>query len=276
MTVNVSLNGDGLNYSTEADLLQAAKIIGFLNTTEALPLHPSAIGQETGLLDSTVNRPLTSPREAMIESGAKTNAQKILVLGNYIQERDTTDHFVPNELKTVFAKAGEPAPKNLRRDIEGTVRLGYIMENPEVSGQYMITNLGYSSLRDGFSNANTNKPKRSGGKTASKGASKTVSIPEWLTSTVVEDRMEGYKSYRMMNTRSDKILWILQWGNQNGHPTLTGPEIAAVADKLGTSVPNKQITSAVNPYLVRDFISKSSTGYKIMHNGTEYLMEVEN
>jgi len=272
MSVKVSLSGDGLNYSTDADVVQAAKIIGFLNMDESLQASVSG-GYVSTSNDNFIETPKKlqkSPREAIIESGAKTNVQKILVLGNFIMGIDSSETFAQNELKSIFVKAGEPAPKNLSRDVEAAVRQGYIFESPDITGQFIITNTGMKALDQGFA-VSQNHKKSSQNKTSLRSKSKAPSKPEWLKSISVIDRIEGFRSYRHMNTRSEKCLWILQWGALNNHEWLTGSEIASIADELSTSVPNRQIAAAMAPHLARDYVSKSSDGYKILHEGTQSL-----
>ncbi len=274
MSVQVTLNGDGLNYESEATLIQAAKIIGFLNTDELIN-DQGAQSQRTNagnlLLDDEPQKQLSSPREAILDSGAKTNAQKIVILGQYIADRDGSDEFSPSELKTLFVKAGEPAPRNLARDMRDAVRAGYVTESLDTTGAYVVTNTGRKAIADGFKGASkSSRPKSSNGKSSAK-ARKT---PEWLTTVEVSDQLEGYPGYRLMKTRSDKVLWILQWASEHDRKQLSGLEVELVAEQLADSVPNKQVASAVMPHLSKSRVSKNAEGYRILHDGTQYLTQL--
>ena len=191
MSVKVTLSGDGLNYESEASLVQAAKIIGFLNTEEPLAAdYSSAATTNAGFIDAPQAKPLSSPREAILSTGAKTNAQKILVLGAYLAQRDNSDDFATAELKTLFVKAGEPAPRNLARDIRDAVKAGYIMESMTSSDMYAVTNTGYKALEDGFGSTAIKKTrKRSGTRPTRK-----ADTPQWLLDLSVDDQLEEFHS----------------------------------------------------------------------------------
>lgn len=280
MGVKIHLYGDGLEYETEASLIQAAKIIGFLNTEEPLTTEydqgQSRISKaENNFIDEGSVRPLSSPREAVLDSGAKTNAQKILILGQYIADRDGTDEFAPAELKTLFVKAGEAAPRNLARDIRDAIRAGYITESIETTGVYVVTNTGRKAIAEGFQNngAVSGNRRRSASSSRHSVTKASKAVPDWISSLSISDQMEGFPSYRKMSIRSYKVLWILQWATTLGREQITGAEIEAVASKLADNVPSKQVASSVRPFLSKSYISKNSEGYRILHNGSEHLKE---
>lgn len=280
MSVKVRLEGDGLNYETDSSVIQAAKIIGFLNTQEPLVddyiVTPQAAIRQNNFLNEDEVRQVASPREAIIESGAKTNAQKIVVLGKYIIERDNTDEFGSNELKALFLKAGEPAPRNLARDVRDAVRAGYITGSLDKSDAYIVTNTGHRAISDSFmihGGQSVRRKKRGTG--GSNGTARLQSEPEWLKDVSVSDQLDGFPSYRKMKTRSQKILWILQWAIINSRESLSSGDIISIASKLGNSIPGKQVAAACSPYLSKYYISKGSEGYSILYEGTEYLKSIK-
>lgn len=269
MSVKVTLSGDGLSYESDASLVQAAKIIGFLNTQEPLPAehNSGSVGDGAAFIDAPQAKPLSSPREAILNTDAKTNAQKILVLGAYLAQRDNSDEFATAELKTLFVKAGEPAPRNLARDIRDAVKAGYIMESMTSSDMYAVTNTGYKTLNGGFGSSPAKKPRRkSNGK-----PTKRSEIPDWLQTTSIDDQLDGFPSYRQLNTRSNRVLWILQWATVVGRERLTGIEISAIADKLSDNIPTKQIAASFLPHLSSNRVSKTAEGYRILYSGSEFL-----
>ena len=266
MSVKVTLSGDGLNYESDASLVQAAKIIGFLNTEEPLPVEYSS-GASGAFIDAPQTKSLSSPREAILSTDAKTNAQKILVLGAYLAQRDNSDEFATAELKTLFVKAGEPAPRNLARDIRDAVKAGYIMESMTSSDMYAVTNTGYKTLENGFGTTPAKKPrKKSNGK-----SSKKAEVLEWLQTSSVDDQLEDFPSYRQISTRSNRVLWILQWAASAGRERLTGIEISAVADKLSDHIPAKQVAASFSQHLSNNRVSKTAVGYKVLYSGSEFL-----
>lgn len=280
MSVKVTLQGDGLNYETEASVIQAAKIIGFLNTEEPLANDYTTASQATisqnSFLEEKKDRQISSPREAIIESNAKTNAQKIVVLGRYIIERDAADEFGSNELKTLFLKAGEPAPRNLARDMRDAVRAGYIAESVDKSDMYIVTNTGHKAIAETFTahvSQQARRKKRAA--TSSSNATKAQPEIEWLKTIAVSDQLENFPSYRKMKTRSQKVLWILQWAKASDKDKVSGSEVVAIANKLADNIPSKQIAAAFSPYLSKSYVSKSSEGYGILYEGTQYLKSIK-
>lgn len=272
MAVRVQLTGDGLNYDTEATLVQAAKIIGFLNTEEVLPDAPTRATATGGFIDEPIVMQVSSPREAILSSGAKTNAQKILVLGAYIAQRDNTDVFASSELKTLFVKAGEPAPRNLSRDIRDAVKAGYITESFDTSDSFIVTNTGYSALQRGFTSESTHiKHGRTRKRSTIGKPQKTSETPEWLEGVAIDDQMNGFPSYRQMKTRSDKVLWIAQWAAQHNRDRVNSADVSAIANKLADHIPRNQMAAAYSTHLTRGNVSKTSEGYKVLYTGTEYL-----
>jgi hypothetical protein len=279
MSVKVILQGDGLNYETDTSVIQAAKIIGFLNTQTPLageyPAVSAQMLKQDNFLEESKARQASSPREAIIESGAKTNVQKIVVLGSYIIDRDDTEEFGSNELKALFLKAGEPAPRNLARDMRDAVRSGYITSSLDKSDAYIVTNTGKKAISDSFTvNNPQTKRKRKAGSNSSSTAKPKLET-EWLKEITVIDQLENFPSYRKMATRSQKALWILQWGKVNDKDKLSGAEIIAIASKLGNNIPRKQVTATFSPYLSKEYVSKSSDGYSILYDGTEYLKSMK-
>lgn len=272
MAVRVQLVGDGLNYDTEATLVQAAKIIGFLNTDEVLTEAPMRPAITSGFINESQMVQVSSPREAILSTGAKTNAQKILVLGAYIAQRDNTNEFASGELKTLFIKAGEPAPRNLSRDIRDAVKASYITESFDTSDSFIVTNTGYSALQESFASETGRKPARSRKKNSSGSRSqKAPEMPEWLDGLSIDDQMNGFPSYRQMKTRSDKVLWIAQWASQNAHDRINSADINVIANKLADHIPRNQIPAAYATHLTKGYVSKTADGYKVLYAGTEYL-----
>jgi hypothetical protein len=247
--------------------VQAAKIIGFLNTDEALPAEYGHGTTSGALIDAPKIRPVSSPREAILSTDARTNIQKILVLGAYLARRDNSDEFAAAELKTLFVKAGEPAPRNLGRDIRDAVRAGYIMESVSSTDMYAVTNTGHKTLEDGFGTSTAKKARK---KSTTKSSKKTE-MPEWLRTASVDDQLEGFPSYRQITTRSNRALWVLQWATNAGRERMTGTEISAVADKLSDHIPAKQVAACFSQHLSNNRVSKTTEGYKVLYSGSEFL-----
>ncbi|QQS69899.1 hypothetical protein IPP75_02055 [Candidatus Saccharibacteria bacterium] len=278
MAVQITIDGEGLSYTSNINIIQAAKIIGFLNTEEPLGAADSYQNTPhqgaTNFIDPPKNKVVSSPREAIIHARARTNAQKILVLGAYIVERDGAEEFASTELKNLFIKAGESAPRNLSRDLKYAIKSGYITESMSGSDMYIVTNTGYNVLENGFeATEHSSTPSANGGRKSRKRRNpKIAPKPEWLDSVEIDDHMEGYPTYRQMNTKSDKALWIVQWATAKGRERVTAADITAVADGLADHIQRNQITATLSGHVSKSNVSKTADGYKILYSGSRYLI----
>src|SRR3989338_8471602 len=122
MAVIVKIQGDDLDFNYTTNVRKAGQIITFLGTDE--------FGEETNIpqaevVNSTELLPVSiknkTPRQVLIESKAKTNPQRIVVLGYHYCELHNTQTFPISELKILFGKIGESVPRNLSRDLRVAV-----------------------------------------------------------------------------------------------------------------------------------------------------------
>lgn len=269
MSVKVTLNGDGLNYSKDASVVQAAQIIGFLNNTEtqagdsSLRNEPIILGEPT--------KPRKSPREYLLDTGARTNTQKILALSDYVSKRDSVEVISILDVKSAFSKAGEPVPRNFSRDLKDAVQTGYISEDDNQAGHYFITNKGYEVLENSFEKgqrAVRRRTKRSNGQGGS-----VVPINEKVSKLSFSDLLDGYPNYHSLNSKTERAMWIITYAKFNDIESLSGKEIEYVAQQLSDNIPNSQIAAAMRMPLAKGFISKIKGSYRIIHKGEEYLKE---
>src|ERR1700687_1361114 len=126
MSGKITIEGDGLSFSSDVEIVKAAQIIAFVKV-ESSPERERHIS----LLGNAVSTAASTPGLALTQSRAKTNAQKIAVLGRYICERDQQSTFSAKEVQEVMKKAGVPLPRNFARDIKDAVRANYIYENDD-------------------------------------------------------------------------------------------------------------------------------------------------
>jgi hypothetical protein len=162
MGVIVRLEGDGLQYQGETTPFNAAQIIGFLSNAQGTggeALLVPQVGGSAVPAGATTSRP--APREALQRSGAKTNGQKITVLGHYVATNvGHEDSFMLDEVKNAFRRAGEPLPANFSRDVQDAVRSGLIYEDENVTGTYRLTDLAVEFVDSGFPEASPSKLKK--------------------------------------------------------------------------------------------------------------------
>jgi hypothetical protein len=166
MVVKVHLEGDGLTFEDETNVFNAAQIIGFLKNSESLTggAPSGGVASQPPLLGNTQTR--TSPREALQTSGAKTNPQKIAVLGHYQAAANNHEGFTIDEVKAAFKRAGEPLPKNLGRDVQAAVTSSLIYEEDGETGYYILSESAVEAIESGFQQQGKKavKAKREGGK----------------------------------------------------------------------------------------------------------------
>ena len=148
MSVKVHLEGDGLLFDDETTPFNAAQIIGFLKNSETLSGQSSALSSVSPVM--SIARPRISPRQALTESGAKTNPQKIVVLGKYQMDLSTHEGFTLDEVKSAYKRSGEPMPKNFSRDAQTAVDLDLMFREDENSDMYVLSDKALEYLQTGF------------------------------------------------------------------------------------------------------------------------------
>jgi hypothetical protein len=131
MSVKISLNGDGLNYEGQIELLQATKIMAFIVQPEIIEASApdvidAPLGIETNNAGSST-RQFESPRVAIKQLNAQTNPQKIVAIALYLGATPENGNLTTIENVLIeFKKAGEPTPKNISRDLRVAVSDGYV------------------------------------------------------------------------------------------------------------------------------------------------------
>src|SRR5215831_5614520 len=145
MTVQITIKGDNLNYSGETSLLKAGQILAFLGSEQSA----SSYAPEPRVGSLTMGSPSASPRQLIVESNAKSNPQKIAVIGKYLKDRGQNE-FSRAEVLDQFRRAGESTPKNIGRDLQDAVRSGYICESDTQKNEYYLTRPGEEALESRF------------------------------------------------------------------------------------------------------------------------------
>lgn len=274
MAVNIDINGDGLTYKAVTSILKASQIIAFLSADTDPSSVNANYNQSSPILLKNKNNN-QSPREALNDSGAKTNMQKILVLAKYHLDRTGNISFKPLEIKAYFKKAGEPEPRNFSRDIKDAIGLGYIYEDMDGNRDYVITDYGNDLLKSGFQTeakkAIGRKKTSSAKKTSSKKASVAKASPSVLKLEIVP-KLEGVISYHDVSTKSDKILWILYSAYKNSITELSSSDIEYIAEKLVDNVPASSHSALTEKSRKLAYVTKTNDGkFKLLHDGIEHV-----
>lgn len=272
MSVKITINGDGLSFEKETDMHRAGQIIAFLSSdvtadASVVRAYPSSPVAALGMGETRRK----SPRQALSESDAKTNAEKIVVLANFICTQKGMETFSPKEIQIEFKRAGESLPKNLTRDFMTAVAQGYVLENDE--GDYSLTDLGLEVVEEGFSGRqksvkNGSTKKRKGGSKAKK----TTSLREEVTNLEITPHLNGYPEYWSYTVKGSRILWLLAYASENNITDGLSPsEVEYLASKLKDQIKTSAFTALTESNVKKGYMTITKSGAKILKIGEDFL-----
>ncbi|MHB8794361.1 MAG: hypothetical protein ACYC90_02690 [Candidatus Nanopelagicales bacterium] len=274
-TITIRITGK-VSYEDEITVAQAARIITFLNAEEgngdaSLAVDPDEELNDQGLADTRKPRnAVASAREALDLSGAKTNPEKIVALGQYVLQ-DGGDTFKVEDVKAQFRRARETAPANFSRDLGVAVREGWLAEGDD--GEYCVTNKIKGIFGGDFKFP---KPASSGGR--SRGVSKASKEKPEVFSEIDEfpTRMDGVAAYSKMKSEGHRVLWALQFAKGRGIKGLANKDVAWLTDHLGAGVPGANIAGAIRSAKSAGYLNRSTVDQtlRITEDGEEYLKTV--
>lgn len=266
MSIKVTISGEGLSFSADTNLLKAGQIISFLS--DASNLSKNMNTEDSSIY--AVSAPTKSPREALMASKAKTNAQKIAVFGLYLQEQYKTEVFDPTEIKNLFSRAGEPMPRNFSRDLKDAIKLNYIFSSPEDSNKYTLTERAKNQVLNGFALVSLSKPSTKRGS----GTSKKSLIREEVKKIEVFATKEGYVNFFDAGTKGKQIIWLLEYANSEGLDGLSSSEISFLADRLRTTIKAKDIYPLTQDLIRKDFVTANAGIYKVRQKGIDSIKQI--
>lgn len=276
--ITITIKGK-VGYEDQITVAQAARIITFLNADE----DDASLGPDLGAgpgddpRKDTAKKPgnaVGSAREALDLSGAKTNPEKIVALGQYVLQ-DGGETFKVEDVKTQFRRARETAPRNFSRDLATAVQAGWIAQGD--GDEYFVTN-----KIQGIFDGNFQFPKgSSGGNGRSRGATKTsakakakpevfANIDEFPT------RMDGFPPYSKVKTNRDRLLWALQFAKSQSIRGLANKDLAWLTDHLGAGVPSGHVAGAFRSGKSAGYMNRSTVDHtiRITEDGEAYLKTV--
>lgn len=147
--INISIQGGGLSYQAEVSQQTAGQIIAICLSGDVTEYNKPMRLHKTHKYSNEDNSK-ESPSEYYNRHSPQRNPDKILTLAGYINDIKHTDSFHLNEIKSLFRDVGEVLPANINRDIQMTVRLGWIAPDPNKKRNYYITNTGTKVLSEDF------------------------------------------------------------------------------------------------------------------------------
>lgn len=270
MSVIITIDGDGLSLKRETTLLKAGQIITFLGTEENYSSDiPSGKSNITPLLNPAPN---LTPGELIIEANAKTNVERILVLGKFVTDKNRSDKFSTKEVLIELKKIGGE-PHNFARDIRMAVSSNYIHPIDKNQGEYVVTSTGKKAIEDKFSNKTnktTSKTRRGGTggkKVAVPPRQEVLSIPKVTT-------LSGFPDFHNLPTRSDSILWTLEYANSNNIESLTPREVEEITDKLLNRVAQKDFSAFNKRNIRKGYVLQDGGKFKLQPKGIDHLKEL--
>jgi hypothetical protein len=273
--VTISMKGK-VGYEDEITAAQAARIITFLNAVGeshgSLGTDPGQSLGETGAADSKKSGGrVASARDALDLSGARTNPEKIVALGQYVLQ-DGGDTFKVEDIKAQFRRARESAPGNFSRDLATALREDWLAEGD--GGEYFVTNK-IKGIFDGdfkFPKSTSSGGGRSRATAKSAKAKPDVfaGIDEFPT------RIDGLASYSKMKSDKDRLLWALHFAKDRGIKGLVNKDLAWLTDHLGAGVPSGHITGAARNAKSAGYLNRSTVDHtlRITEDGEIYLKSV--
>lgn len=270
MSVTITIDGDGLSLKRETSLLKAGQIITFLGSEESfssdLPVEKS---NTPPLLNPSPN---LTPGELIIEANAKTNAEKILVLGKYITDKDLSDKFSTKEVLIELKKIGGE-PHNFARDIRTAISSSYIYPIDMRQGEYGVTSTGKKAIEDKFSNK-TNKA-NSGTRRNGTGGKKVAVPPRQEVILMPKvTTLSGFPDFHDLPTKSDSILWTLEYVNNHNIDSLTPREVEVITDKLLNRVAQKDFSAFNKRNMRKGYVLQDNGKFKLQQKGINHLKKL--
>jgi hypothetical protein len=277
-SITITIKGK-VGYEDEITVAQAAQIIAFLNSDEGDSSLSPDLGAGLGDASRTdiakkAGKAVGNPREALDLSGAKTNPEKIVALGQYVLQ-DGGETFKVEDVKAQFRRAKESAPGNFSRDLAVAVKEGWIAEGD--GNEYYVTN-----KIQGIFDGDFKFPKgTSGGGGRSRGATKTTtkSKAKPKVFTDIDEfpaRMDGVPAYSQMKSDKDRLLWALHLAKSHGIKGLANKDLSWLTDHLGAGVPSGNITGAFRSGKSAGYMNRSTVDetIRITEAGETYLKTV--
>lgn len=276
MAVKLTINGDGLTFEKEIEMFQATQIMGFIAKSEVLTtnvsqdnvaplMDTSAPVQPVMLVDETEKK-YESPRQAIDTLKAKTNPHKLVAIGLYLGATSQNSRILTHaEILSEFSKAGEPTPKNFPRDVNNAVADGYVY--PESKTTFRLLSSTDNLAETGFKKS---RARSSGSKQTSGPRAKLEVRPE-VDTLPIETTIEGLKGFFEVKDRSDKIMWILKYAENNGVIGLNRKEIFHLSAKLGGDLDSQNFTNAHRPNIKNGYVMQQGEIIGISARGKQYI-----
>lgn len=270
MAVTITIDGEGLSLKRETNLQKAGQIISFLGLDDSIPTAGTNTDQILTPIPMLGATSTSSLKDLITESKAKTNAQKITVVGSYSSDKDGQEGFLIKDVQFHLKKMGE-TPGNFTRDLKSATALKYVVEINSKEGRYMVTDRGKEAIQDRFTNEV--KPK-SPGKKSGGTFQKAIPPRDEVTSLSIVTNLEGYPDFHDLPTKADSILWVLAYGASKGVESLTPREVEFLSDRLLKKVEQKDFSAHNKRNRESSYVAFTDGKFKLQQKGIDYLIKV--
>ncbi|MCH9027101.1 MAG: hypothetical protein IIA05_08315 [Proteobacteria bacterium] len=142
----VQLEGPGLKIDREISKALADQIVLVMVTGQA-----PAAARGTAQHHIPTHHGELSIREFLDECAAVRGPDKITAIGIYLADHESKADIKRDDLVRQFENASEPVPKNLSRDINWTVKAGWIAPRSGANDTYYVTKTGRDAVAAKFS-----------------------------------------------------------------------------------------------------------------------------
>lgn len=263
MTVVVTIKGDGLSLEKQTTLQKAGQIITFLGIEEDGSIIP---GRAPSSPKALVPSSIVSPKDAIQDAKAKTNAQKITVLVNYLYEKEEQDGILVKEILLQLRKIGEE-PANFKRDLGTAESLHYLYPIDTKKSMYGITDKGKEAILNQFADEISPKTQRK-----SKGVFKKAIPPRQdVLSLPLVTNLEGYPDFHSLPTKSDSILWTLAYADSKNIESLTPREIEVITDRLKNKISQNAFSAFNKKNFKLGYVALTDGKFKLQQKGIDHL-----
>jgi len=266
MTVKILIEGDGLTFNKDITFKKAGQIITFLGSDESIA--PVEQGQVVLPPAKMLPAEDQTPMDLILQSKAKTNAQKITVLGSYLSDKDRSEHFFVKDVQQELKKLGEE-PTNFGRDLKSAETMKYIYQlEPKNEGRYGVTVAGRNAINTQFSGEMRNKTVS---KKRSSGTKKSIPLRTEITSFSISSEMEGYPNFHKLPTKADSILWVLAYADNQNVDGLTPKEVEHLTEKLKMKIPQNNFSAHNKKNFTEGYVAQTNGVFKLQHKGMDHL-----
>lgn len=273
MSVNIVINGQGLNFEQEITMAQAGRIINFLGSADVdISQH---VGVDNGPQSSLVmlkNETSNLNLKDLIQNHkAKTYAEKIVVTGYFIQQTKNQSNFSSQEIKNELGRLGN-SPTQFGRELNKAEKeMQYLYCEDKKEEIYSITEAGKEAMENNFSDIDGKKSftKRKNGGQAKQ---PKINVREEIINAQISTVMEGFPNYHDLKTKWEKIIWIILFADNSNLGALTAAEVEALSSKLRGKIAQTGFAAHNKANITKGFVVSQPGGkYSIEQTGINYL-----